>query len=219
MPYYDSDGRQLSGPNDWGAQGDWIYTEDGTQIRSERARQRMYDQSAANGRPMLAADPDRDAPIIGVLWVLKFCLFILPVKAIRLTAWSAVVRWRSGKWTYHRCQARLAARGHARMVAGHRRVHRGDRRLRHGHCRHSRLRPRGDRRRVNHEPDPRRSLAHAARPPGRGTAVSGCVEPRIFGEQRHGCSGEPARRRMIQEGGSVPGQRSSCRSLIPLWYR
>ena len=32
------------------------------------------------------------------------------------------------------------------------------------------------------------------------TGVSGCVEPRIFGEQRHGCPGERARRRMIQGG-------------------
>ena len=47
--------------------------------------------------------------------------------------------------------------------------------------------------------------------------VSGCVKPRIFGEQRRGCCGARPVRTTIQNGGSVSGQRSGCRSSLALW--
>ena len=60
MPYYDADGRQLSGPNDSSARGEWIYTEDGTRVRSEASRQRDIDIAAAHQRSLAPTGPRHD---------------------------------------------------------------------------------------------------------------------------------------------------------------
>ena len=91
MPYYDEDGRQLSGRHDTSARGPWIYTEDGTRLAKSTGPQ--YDEASA------------------ALWALKILLFTLPLKAIQLVLWSAGVGWRSGGKTYRTCANTLGQRG------------------------------------------------------------------------------------------------------------
>ena len=85
MPYYDKDGRELSGRHDTSVRGDWIYTEDGTAVRSEASRQReIYtDIAERHRRAMTPSGPHHDGATL-VLWVFKTLLFTIPLKGIQL---------------------------------------------------------------------------------------------------------------------------------------
>ena len=111
MPYYDHDGRELSGRNDPSARGEWIYTEDGGRVRSESSRrQEVVDAIAGNQRAIAQPGPRYDEAS-AVLWVFKTLLFTLPLKAIQLVLWSAGIGWRCGRWTYGACGQGLRSRG------------------------------------------------------------------------------------------------------------
>ena len=112
MPYYDQDGRELSGRHDTSVRGDWIYTEDGGAIRSQAYRDReLYDSIAESQRlATTPSGPHQDGATL-VLWVFKTILFTLPVKAIQLVLWSSRIGWRSGGWTRRACAGALGRRG------------------------------------------------------------------------------------------------------------
>ena len=111
MPYYDQDGRPLSGRNDRSARGEWIYTEDGGKVRAEASRQRDIDIAAAHQRSMTRSAAPRHDEATFVMWGFKMLLFTLPLKAIQLALWSTGVGWRCGRWSYRVADRRLQSHG------------------------------------------------------------------------------------------------------------
>ena len=110
MPYYDKDGRELSSRYDTSARGEWIYTEDGSAIRSEASRQREIDMAESHRRATRPSAVPDDGETL-VLWLFGFLLFTLPLKALQVVLWCAGIGWRCGRGTYRGCDRGLRRRG------------------------------------------------------------------------------------------------------------
>ena len=102
MPYYDRDGRELSGQYDSSASGNWVYTDGGAPVESARGRDLRF---AASERSQFHTSTPPDQADFA-FQIVGFLLFTLPIKLIHFVVWSMGCGWRSGRWSYRRWQKR-----------------------------------------------------------------------------------------------------------------